>query len=157
MPNVLGERRPNVQQGNTNTHWGTRSAKTTHSTSNREALESHSVLQCPLNTSLGHKAPHLPNCIPESIPISTSLKVTSDKDGLSWEPRIPQDNPSQTKDWDMQDFLRETQSAGLLGTAVWLHKFSLFKAQERRDLSLCVFSTLCIKSCLFSPTLQWLL
>lgn len=37
-------------------------------------------------------------------------------------------------------FLRGTNSAGLLGTAVWLSKFALFKALERHDLSRCVFA-----------------
>lgn len=132
-----------MQQSNTNIVRRTSSAKTTHSVWERERHLNltlfHFIFWMPL---LGHKALHLPKSIPQSIPISTSLKVTSDKDGLSWEPRIPQDNPSQTKDWDMLAFffLRGTNSAGLLGTAVWLSKFALFKALERHDLSRCVFA-----------------
>lgn len=73
----------------TNSLRGTSSAKTARSARERRHLKLtlfHFVSCAPL---LAHKALHLANSVPESFPISTSLNVTSDKDGLSREPRIP--------------------------------------------------------------------
>lgn len=145
--NKSSKRKTNLQQSSTNILRGTSCVKTAHSARERERHLKltlfHFVSCTPL---LGHKALHLPNSVPKSIPISTSLNVTSDKEGLSWELRIPQDNPSQTKNSDISacfvffppsfSFCYAQSAVVCLGTAVWLSKFVLIKALWRHDLSI---------------------